>query len=244
VLAIDVRESLEAQHFVPGISPGEFNLIQGLFRCVCHANAGFAPLCFDGRNTRVRIKLDTSGDSESTSHRLRQASAMKKQVIRTVHKTVKGGTMIRPALVTRVLAALSTRALAVVSVRNPWVHATASNQNSTVAFMQLASSIDARLVHAHSPLARLVEIQELVLDNYAMQMNAVPALDLPAGRAVELKPDGYMMMLTGLKRQIRGGDTVPMSLVIEGMNKKRGTIKLDLLAMTMDSAAAGEHSLA
>jgi copper(I)-binding protein len=147
-------------------------------------------------------------------------------------------------LVALVLAALSAPALAVVTVKDPWVHATALHQESTVAFMQLMSSIDVRLVKAESPVASSVGIHELVMNNYVMKVNAIQGIDLPAGTAVELKPDGFMVMLTGLKRQIKEGDTIPISLVIEGKDKKRETIKFNVLAMTMDSVADNKHSLA
>jgi copper(I)-binding protein len=160
----------------------------------------------------------------------------------TVRQIVKGTAMKRPALVTLVLAALSTPALAVVIVRDPWVHATASQQKSTVAFMQLTSSIDARLVKADSPVAKAVEFHEMVMNNYVMKINAVPALDLPAGKAVEFKPDGYMVILSGLKQQIKEGDTVPISIVIEGKNKQCETIALNVIAMTMDTVAADKHA--
>jgi copper(I)-binding protein len=122
------------------------------------------------------------------------------------------------------------------------VRATASYQKSSVVFMQITSSNDARLVKAASPVAKLVELHETVMKNHVMKMQTVPAIALPAGKAIELKPDGYMLMLTGLKQQIKEGDAIPISIVIEGKNKKRETIKFNASAMKMDTAAADEHS--
>lgn len=147
--------------------------------------------------------------------------------------------MQRSLLTALVLAALSAPALATVTVKDPWVRATTSFQKSSVAFMQINSTNNARLVKADSPVAKVVEIHEMVMKNHMMKMQAIPAIDLPAGKAVELKPDGYMVMLIGLKQQIKEGDTIPISIVIEGKNKKRETIKVNAMAMTMDSAATG-----
>jgi len=143
-----------------------------------------------------------------------------------------------------VLAALSAPALASVTVKDSWVRTTASYQKSSVAFMQITSSSDARLVKAESPVAKLVELHQMVMKNNVMKMQAAPAIDLPAGKLVELKPDGYMVMLTGLKQQIKQGDLIPISLVVEGKNKKRETITLTASAMSMESAAAGKQALA
>jgi len=143
---------------------------------------------------------------------------------------------------TLMLAMLSAPVLADVTVKDSWVRATASYQKSSVAFMQIISSNDARLVKADSPVAKTVEIHEMVLKNNVMKMQAVTAIDLPAGKPVELKPDGYMVMLTGLKQQIKEGDTIPISIVIESKNKKRETITISARAMTMEAASAGKHA--
>lgn len=150
--------------------------------------------------------------------------------------------MLRAVLITLFLACLGSPALADVTVTNPWVRATTSLQKSTVAFMQISSSNEARLIKVDSPVAKVVEIHEMVMKNYMMKMQAIPAIDLPAGKVVELKPDGYMVMLTGLKQQIMEGDTVPMSIVIEGRDKKRETIMLNFSAMTLDSATADKNN--
>jgi copper(I)-binding protein len=54
----------------------------------------------------------------------------------------------------------------------------------------------------------------------------VPALELPAGNAVELKPGGYHLMLMDLKQQLKAGDSVPLKLVIEGKDGKRETLEV------------------
>jgi copper(I)-binding protein len=149
--------------------------------------------------------------------------------------------MKRVLLATVVLAALSAPALAEVTVKEPWVRATASYQKSSVAFMRITSSNDARLVRAESPVAKVVEIHEMVLKNNVMKMQTVTAIDLPAGKTVELKPGSYMVMLTGLKQQIKEGDTIPIAIVVEGKNNKRETIKLNASAMTMSAAAGDKH---
>jgi copper(I)-binding protein len=62
------------------------------------------------------------------------------------------------ALATLVSAAFVLPAHAQVTVKDPWVRATVSQQKATGAFMQITSAQDARLVEAKSPVAGVVEI--------------------------------------------------------------------------------------
>jgi copper(I)-binding protein len=122
------------------------------------------------------------------------------------------------------LAACATSAAAQVAVANPWVRGTVSGQQATGAFMQLTSPADMTLVGAASPDAKIVEIHEMKLEGGTMRMSAVDRLPLPAGKTVELKPGGYHVMLMGLARPLREGDTVPMTLTLENRAGAKQTI--------------------
>lgn len=137
------------------------------------------------------------------------------------------------------LSALALPALADTSVAEPWVRATVPQQKATGAFMQLTSDVDARLVSAASPLADVVEIHEMRMEGSVMKMSPVRGLDLPAGKAVELKPGGYHVMLMGLKQQVKEGDRVPLTLVIETKDGSRQTLELTAAARPLNAPAAG-----
>ncbi len=79
-----------------------------------------------------------------------------------------------------------------VEVKDAWVRATVAQQKATGAFMQLTAQTDTRVVQASSPIAGVVEIHEMAMDKDVMKMRAVPALALPAGKTVELKPGGFL----------------------------------------------------
>jgi copper(I)-binding protein len=117
-------------------------------------------------------------------------------------------------------AAITFPSLAQVTVSDAWVRGTVRDQMATGAFMQLKSASKAKLVEANSPVAGVVEIHEMKMENNVMRMRAVPALDLPAGQTVELKPGGFHVMLMDLKRQLKEGETVPVTLVIEAAGKR------------------------
>jgi copper(I)-binding protein len=124
------------------------------------------------------------------------------------------------------LATAASAAFAQVTVKDPWVRATVPQQKSTGAFMQITSPKDTRLVKVSSPVAGVVEIHEMVMDKDIMKMRAVPGLALPAGKTVELKPGGYHVMLMELKGQVKEGETVPVTLVVEGKDGMRETFEV------------------
>jgi copper(I)-binding protein len=130
-------------------------------------------------------------------------------------------------------------AFAQVAVKDPWVRATVPAQSATGAFMQLNATKGSRLVEARSPVAGVVEIHEMAMVDNVMKMRAVPGIDLPAGKAVDLKPGGYHVMLMDLKQQIKEGDAVPITLVVEGSDKKRSTIEIKAPARPLASASGG-----
>lgn len=141
-------------------------------------------------------------------------------------------------LVLATLFAVNTLpALADVSVADPWVRATVAQQRATGAFMQLTSDSDARLVSASSPAAEVVEIHEMTMHNNVMKMSPVRGLDLPAGKAVELKPGGYHVMLMGLKAQVKEGEAVPLTLVIEGKDGRQQRVEVTATVRALTAAA-------
>jgi copper(I)-binding protein len=124
------------------------------------------------------------------------------------------------------LLVLSVGTHAQVSVDKPWIRATVAQQKSTGAFFQLKATSDSRLVEVRSAAADMVQIHEMAMEGDVMKMREVPGIDLPAGKTVELKPGGYHVMMMGLKQPINAGDSVPLTLVFEGKDKKRQTVEL------------------
>ena len=126
-------------------------------------------------------------------------------------------------ILTALLLTLSASAWAqtAVKIEDAWVRGTVAQQKATGAFMRLTPSQNARLVAASSPVAGVVEIHEMALQNDIMKMRQIPGLDLAAGRTMELKPGGYHVMLMDLKQPMKGGDVVPITLVFEDAAGKR-----------------------
>jgi copper(I)-binding protein len=132
----------------------------------------------------------------------------------------------------------SSAALAQVSVKEAWARATVPQQKVTGAFMQITSGKDLRLVEVRSPVAANVELHKMEMDGDVMKMRAVDELLLPAGKMVELKPGSYHIMLMDLKAQVKEGDILPITLVVEGKDKKRESIEVQAIAKSMKPAGA------
>ena len=136
------------------------------------------------------------------------------------------------------LAALAGPSHAQVAVKDAWIRATVPQQRTTGAFMQLTAPVATRLVQVRSTVADAVEIHEMAMAGDVMQMRAVQAVELPAGKAVELKPGGYHIMLMGLKQPVKVGDAVPLTLVFEGADKKRQTLDLQVPVRPLGAGAS------
>jgi len=136
------------------------------------------------------------------------------------------------------LVALAGPTHAQVAVKDAWIRATVPQQRSTGAFMQLTAKVATRLVQARSPLADAVEIHEMAMSGEVMQMREAQVIELPAGKTVELKPGGYHIMLLGLKQQVKVGEAVPLTLVFEGVDKKRQSLDLQVPVHPLGTGAA------
>jgi copper(I)-binding protein len=151
--------------------------------------------------------------------------------------------MSKIQLITAALLATvaTTSAFAQTTVKDPWVRGTVAQQKATGMFAQITSTQGGRLVAASSPAAGVVEIHEMAMEGNVMKMRAVGGLDLPAGKAVELKPGGYHVMLMDLKQQLKAGDTVAVTLVIEGADKKREAVEVKAPVKALGAAAGDGH---
>ena len=75
------------------------------------------------------------------------------------------------------------------------------------------------LVRAACEAAAKTEIHESYLEAGMMMMREVRKIDVPAGHKVEMKPGGYHLMLLGLKRDLKTGETIGVTLEFEKAGK-------------------------
>src|SRR5262245_2655979 len=113
------------------------------------------------------------------------------------------------------------------TVKDAWVRGTVAQQKASGAFMQITSAKGGKLVSVATPVAGVAEVHEMAMEGTTMRMRAVTSLDLPAGQSVELKPGGYHVMLMDLKQALNAGDSIPLTLVVEGKDGKRETLQVN-----------------
>lgn len=102
-----------------------------------------------------------------------------------------------------------------VQVTEAWARATVPGQKVAGAYMQIKSAVDAKLVGVASQVAGSAEVHWMKMEDGTMRMRAIDALDLPAGKAVELAPGGYHIMLFRLKQPLVAGERVALTLEFE-----------------------------
>lgn len=156
----------------------------------------------------------------------------------TIRSLLAAARKLMPAVA--LVCALPAEA-AEVKIENPWVRGTVAGQMATGAFMTITAKEGGALVAASSPVAGVVEIHTMKMEGGVMTMRAIPKLDLPAGKAVQLEPGGYHVMLMDLKQPLQAGEVVPIALKLEGKDNATSTldIKAEVRPLKTAAPAAG-----
>jgi periplasmic copper chaperone A len=126
-----------------------------------------------------------------------------------------------------------------LTIANAWVRSPAPGQKVAGAYMELKSDATATLVGVSSPAAARAELHSMVLDAGVMKMRPVENIALPPGKAVKLAPGGLHIMLLDLKRPLKEGDKVPLTLFIRHAG---ATIEVRVEATVKAAAAMPQHS--
>lgn len=146
-------------------------------------------------------------------------------------------------LSTIVALSVAPLALAQVSVSDAWARATVPAQKSSGAFMRIESAQPATLIGVDSAVAGSVEIHQMRRDGDVMRMRQVKALDLPAGKQIELKPDSYHLMLLDLKQPLSAGEHIPLRLKIRHADKKTEIVEVQAAVHALGAAAPMRHGM-
>jgi copper(I)-binding protein len=129
-----------------------------------------------------------------------------------------------------------------VEVKNAWARATAQGQKATGAFMQITAPAASTLIGVSTPVAGVAEIHEMKMDGDVMRMRPLPkGLELPAGKAVQLKPGGYHLMLMDLKLPLQKDTTIPITLTLRDSKGVQSTQDLRVPVLSAAPAGQAEH---
>jgi len=137
------------------------------------------------------------------------------------------------------LLGLAWQVSAQTQVDDAWVRATVAGQPSTGAFMTVTASSDSKLLSVQSPVAKTVQIHESSMKDDVMKMQQVQSVALPAGKPVSFDPHGYHVMLIDLTAQVKEGDKVPLTLIVENAKGEKETVQVEATAKAL---ATMDHS--
>ena len=154
------------------------------------------------------------------------------------------------SLMTAVALAATTfgalAAEAAVDVQNAWARATVKGQMATGAFMTLTAKESTKLVGAITSVAGVVQVHEMKMDGGIMKMAEVKGgLELPAGKAVELKPGGFHVMLMDLATPLAKDTSLPLTLVFKDAKgvESRLELKVPVKAAAPASMDPSMHNM-
>jgi hypothetical protein len=117
--------------------------------------------------------------------------------------------LLAPLLIFLVSAGDATQ----FKIDHPWARASAGAAKTGVAYLTITDlGQPDQLTGASTPVASSAELHESMADMGTMKMRPLAALPLPQGKPVKLEPNGYHLMLIGLKAPLKAGDSFPLTL--------------------------------
>ncbi|MCP1659635.1 copper(I)-binding protein [Neisseria perflava] len=143
-----------------------------------------------------------------------------------------------------VLSAICPTAIAAgIQVQNAWARSTVEGMKMGGAFMTLRneSNTPDTLIGGSSPVAERVEIHTHINDNGVMRMRqAKDGVALPANATTEMKPGGYHVMFMGLKRPLKAGEKIPVTLKFK--QAKAQTVQVEVKNAPQQAASQHNHA--
>ena len=97
------------------------------------------------------------------------------------------------------------------------------------------------LLSASSPAAERVEIHSMSMEGDVMKMRAVDSIAIKPGDKITMQPgQGYHLMLMGLKKPLKAGEKIPVTLNFRDAGKMK--LSVDIVEMAMPAKSSeGMH---
>ena len=127
-----------------------------------------------------------------------------------------------------------------IKVEQAWARATPGGAKTGAVYLTVTNTgtTPDTLVGAATPAADKAELHEMKMQNNIMEMRPISTLSLAPGQSVTLGPNGYHIMLVGLKAPLKEGDTLPITLSFQHAPKQDVTVPVMKLG-AMGPAASG-----
>ncbi len=154
--------------------------------------------------------------------------------------------MGRPFPATTLIAMLAFGAAAQttpspVMVQDAWARATSAAATTGAVYLTIVDHGGPdRLIGFATPVASTAQLHETTMQGNVMKMRPVAGLAVTDKGPVTLGPGGYHVMLVGLKRPLRQGETFPLSVTFE----KAGTIQISVAVQGVGASGLGHSGAA
>ena len=132
-----------------------------------------------------------------------------------------------------------------ITVRDAWSRATAPGQDAAMVDFTISSPEVARLVGFECGICRAAELHSMTHENGMMKMRQVDAIELPAGKAVNLGASGYHLMLIGLKHPLQAGEQVTLTLKVRSADgqERKVTVNAEVRPINAAKSAHDEDGM-
>lgn len=102
-----------------------------------------------------------------------------------------------------------------------------------------ATGKDVKVVRAEANISAVVELHTHVNEGGVMKMRPVPSFTVPAKGELVLKPGSYHIMFINLKRDLKEGEKIPVTIHLEGGAKN--TLEFVVRKITPPAQPAHGH---
>jgi copper(I)-binding protein len=131
-----------------------------------------------------------------------------------------------------------------IQVEQPWARATPAGASTGAVYLTITNKSQEmdRFLSASSDVADKLQIHEMKVVNGVMEMREVTGgVAVAANGSVELKPGSYHLMLMGLKKPLKAGETIPLTLDFEKAGKVSITVPIRAMGAGHDDMPGMGH---
>lgn len=125
-----------------------------------------------------------------------------------------------------------------ITIDHPWTRATPAGAKVAGGYASITNKGNEpdRLIGGSAEGAEKFEVHEMTVENDVMKMRQLAGgLEIKPGETVELKPGSYHVMMIGLAKPYKEGDSVKGALTFE----KAGTVEIEFKVEAMGAKESG-----
>ena len=113
-----------------------------------------------------------------------------------------------------------------VMIKSPWARASVSRNGAAYFTISNMGKAEVNVVSAASDVAKRTELHTHIMEGDIMRMRHIDKIAVPAGGSISLKPGGHHVMLMGLKRKLKEGESFPMTVTFDNGTKTQVMVKV------------------